>query len=849
MNQTNRQRPADKHELEIGVTGMSCAACVSRVEKVLARQPGVAGATVNLATEKARLQVEPEHFRLRSVARALEQAGFGLAPRDVELAIEGMNCASCVGRIEQALQAVDGVLSASVNLATEQARIRYNPALTDTDRLVQAVRDAGYPARERSRGPGGDSQEQERERERVTLKRSVYLAGALTLPIFILEMGGHLVPPFHHWLVHTLGLQTLLLIQFLLASAVQFGPGLRFYRKGVPALLRGNPDMNSLVMLGTSAAYGYSVVATFLPQVLPEGTVNVYYEPAAVIITLVLLGRYIEALSKGRTSEAIRRLMGLQARTARIERDGHETEVPVEEVRSGDRVLVRPGERIPVDGVVLEGDSWVDESMISGEPLPVHKQSGDELVGGTVNQRGSLRFQATRVGSDTVLAQIVRMVEAAQGSKLPIQALVDRVTAWFVPAVILAAVITFAVWLLAGPAPALTFALVNAVAVLIIACPCAMGLATPTSIMVGTGKGAELGMLFRRGESLQHLRSATVAALDKTGTLTRGQPELTDLVPAPGFQRDRVLALMAAVEARSEHPVADAILAAAREAGVQVEDVSEFVADAGFGVRGRVNGTQVLVGADRYLEREGIAVTPLQPRARELAELGRTPMYVAVDGRLAAVVAVADPIKPGSREAVGALRALGLKVLMVTGDNRSTAEAIGRQLGIDDVVAEVLPEGKVDVVRRLQDQGEQVVFVGDGINDAPALAQADVGAAIGTGTDIAMESADLVLMSGDVRKMADAVALSRATLRNIRQNLFWAFAYNSLLIPVAAGVLYPAAGILLSPVLAAAAMGLSSVSVLSNALRLRRFRPPLAGRGVTGDVDSAAPPGTAPTTA
>ncbi len=848
MNQTNRQRHSAERELEIGVTGMSCAACVSRVEKILARQPGVVDATVNLATEKARLRVEPDGFQPGSVAQALERAGFGLAPRDVDLAIEGMNCASCVGRIEQALQAVDGVVSASVNLATEQARVRYNPAETDTGRLIQAVRDAGYPARERSGRPG-DSQEQERDRERVTLKRSVYLAAALTLPIFILEMGGHLVPPFHHWLVHTLGLQTLLLIQFVLASVVQFGPGLRFYRKGIPALLRGNPDMNSLVMLGTSAAYGYSVVATFLPQVLPEGTVNVYYEPAAVIITLVLLGRYIEALSKGRTSEAIRRLMGLQARTARIEREGRETEVPVEEVRSGDRVLVRPGERIPVDGVVLDGDSWVDESMISGEPLPVHKDAGDEVVGGTVNQRGSLRFRATRVGSDTVLAQIVRMVEAAQGSKLPIQALVDRVTAWFVPAVILAAVITFAVWLLAGPAPALTFALVNAVAVLIIACPCAMGLATPTSIMVGTGKGAELGMLFRRGESLQRLRSATVAALDKTGTLTRGQPELTDLVPAPGFQRDRVLALMAAVETRSEHPVAEAILTAAREAGVPVEEVSEFVADAGFGVRGRVDGKQVLVGADRYLLREGILVDHLQPRARELAEQGRTPMYVAVDGRLAAVVAVSDPIKPGSREAVGALRALGLKVLMVTGDNRGTAEAIGRQLGIDEVVAEVLPEGKVDVVRRLQDQGEQVVFVGDGINDAPALAQADVGAAIGTGTDIAMESADLVLMSGDVRKMADAVALSRATMRNISQNLFWAFAYNSLLIPVAAGVLYPVAGILLSPVLAAAAMGLSSVSVLSNALRLRRFSPPPAGSASAGDVDGTAPPGTAPTTA
>ena len=840
MNQVASGHPAGRRELEIGVTGMSCAACVSRVEKVLAKQPGVEAATVNLATERAQLCVEPEQLDLSRVAQALERAGFGLAPVDTELAVSGMHCASCVGSIERALENVDGVVSASVNLATESARVRYNPATTTAQALIEAIEGAGYEARERA-GLDTASRDEERDRERETLKRSVYFAGALTLPIFILEMGGHMVPPFHHWLIHTLGLQTLLMIQLVLASLVQFGPGLRFYRKGFPALLRATPDMNSLVMLGTSAAYGYSVVATFIPQVLPEGTVNVYYEPAAVIITLVLLGRYIEAISKGRTSEAIRRLMNLQARTARVERNGVETEVPVETVQVDERVLVRPGERIPVDGEVLDGDSWVDESMISGEPVPVHKELGAEVVGGTVNQRGSLRFRATRVGSDTVLAQIVRMVEAAQGSKLPIQALVDKVTAWFVPAVILAAIITVGVWLLAGPAPALTFALVNAVAVLIIACPCAMGLATPTSIMVGTGKGAELGMLFRRGEALQSLRDVSVAALDKTGTLTRGQPELTDLEAVAGFQRKELLGLIAAVEAHSEHPVADAILAAARDAGAPMPEAREFVAEAGYGVRAQVQGKRILVGADRYLEREGVSVSALRGRAAALAEAGKTPMYAAVDGVAAAVIAVADPIKPGSKEAVQALRELGLKVLMVTGDNRATAEAIGRQLGIDDVVAEVLPEGKVDVVKRLQEQGEQVVFVGDGINDAPALAQAEVGAAIGTGTDIAMESADLVLMSGDLRKLPNAVSLSRATLRNIRQNLFWAFAYNSLLIPVAAGVLYPVAGILLSPVLAAVAMGLSSVSVLSNALRLRRFKPPL-GLALDDESGDTLPP-------
>lgn len=841
MTQVSSNQVTPDTELELGIAGMSCAACVSRVEKVLGRLPGVETVNVNLATENARLRVRPESFQLQRAADALERAGFGLAPEEVELAITGMNCASCVGNIEQALGAVDGVQSASANLATESARVRYNPARTDMGALLQAVRSAGYEARERA-GLGGDSRDEERDRERESLRRSVVFAGVLTLPIFVLEMGGHIVPPFHHWLVHTLGVDTLLIIQLILASLVQFGPGLRFYRKGFPALLRGTPDMNSLVMLGTSSAYGYSVVATFIPQVLPEGTANVYYEPAAVIITLVLLGRYIEALSKGRTSEAIRRLMNLQARTARIERDGREQEVPVEEVTLGDRVLVRPGERIPVDGEVLDGESWVDQSMISGEPLPVSKQAGDEVVGGTVNQRGSLRFAATRVGRDTVLAQIVRMVEAAQGSKLPIQALVDKVTAWFVPAVILAAIATFIIWLLAGPSPALTFALVNAVAVLIIACPCAMGLATPTSIMVGTGKGAELGMLFRRGEALQSLRSATVAALDKTGTLTRGKPELTDLVPAPDFVRAEVLRLVAAVEARSEHPVADAIVAAARSEGIALPESSDFRADAGYGVRARVGEHEILVGADRYLVREGISLDELKAKADELAEVGKTPMYAAVDGRPAAVIAVADPIKPGSREAVQGLKDLGLQVVMVTGDNRATANAIARQLGIDDVVAEVLPEGKVDVVRRLQEEGEQVVFVGDGINDAPALAQAEVGAAIGTGTDIAMESADLVLMSGDLRKLPNAVALSRATLRNIRQNLFWAFAYNSLLIPVAAGVLYPVAGILLSPVLAAMAMGLSSVSVLSNALRLRSFTPPLRDRTSDDGTGGDAPP-------
>ena len=516
--------------------------------------------------------------------------------------------------------------------------------------------------------------------------------------------------------------------------------------------------------------------------------------------------------------------MGLQAKSARVERGGQFVDVPMDAVQEGDIVQVRPGERIPVDGLVTEGQSFVDESMISGEPVPVAKATGSELVGGTVNKAGSLTYRATKVGADTVLSQIIRMVEMAQGSKLPIQALVDRVTAWFVPAVMAAAVLTFLVWLVFGPEPALSFALVNAVAVLIIACPCAMGLATPTSIMVGTGRAAELGILFRNGDGLQTLRDTQVVAVDKTGTLTAGRPELTDFEVTEGFERADVLALVAAVEARSEHPVAEAIVAAARQEGISPAAASDFAAEAGYGVAATVDGRTVAIGADRYMAKLGLDVAPFADKARAMGEKARTPLYAAVDGSLAAVIAVADPIKPTTPEAIRALHGMGLTVAMITGDNRRTAEAIARELGIDEVVAEVLPGGKVDVVRRLGEGGRAVTFVGDGINDAPALAEAAVGIAIGTGTDIAIESADVVLMSGDLLGVSRAIALSKATIRNISENLFWAFAYNVILIPVAAGVLYPLTGTTLSPMLAAGAMALSSIFVLGNAMRLKRFR-------------------------
>ena len=742
------------------------------------------------------------------------------------LPIEGMTCASCVGRVERALRAVPGVNEAVVNLATERATIR---GTADLPALVAAVSKAGYEARPLPTGQTTDEEASDRkEIEYRALRRDLLVAATLTLPVFLLEMGSHVIPGVHDLIDRTVGMQTSWYLQFVLTTAVLAAPGIRFYQKGLPALFRLAPDMNSLVAVGTLAAYAFSIVATFAPALLPAGTVNVYYEAAAVIVTLILLGRFLEARAKGRTSEAIKRLVGLQPKTARIRRDGTSLDVPIADVQAGDTVEVRPGERIPVDGEVIEGDSYVDESMITGEPIPVAKQPGSALVGGTVNQHGALALRATAVGEATMLSQIIRMVEQAQGSKLPIQALVDQVTMWFVPGVMAIAALTFLAWLVYGPSPALTFALVNAVAVLIIACPCAMGLATPTSIMVGTGRGAELGILFRKGEALQRLQDAAVVAVDKTGTLTEGHPALTDLQVTDGFDRRRVLGQVAAVEDKSEHPIGRAIVAAARAEGLPLPPVSSFESITGFGVSARVDGARVDIGADRYMRRLGVDVTSFAATAERLAGQGRSPLYAAIDGRLAAVLAVADPIKATTPAAIAALHDLGLTIAMVTGDDRRTADAIARELGIDHVVAEVLPDGKVDAVQSLKAAHGVLAFVGDGINDAPALAAADIGIAVGTGTDVAIEAADVVLMSGSLGGVATAIALSRATMGNIRQNLFWAFAYNTALIPVAAGALYPAWGVLLSPMFAAGAMAMSSVFVLGNALRLRGFRPPRA---------------------
>ncbi|MFN3595706.1 MAG: heavy metal translocating P-type ATPase [Rubricoccaceae bacterium] len=814
-------------EATLAVEGMTCAACVGRVERALARVPGVAEATVNLATERATVRFDPAETSPLALAAAVRAAGYDVRTEAVELGIEGMTCAACVGRVERALARVPGVAEATVNLATERARVVGPAGALSREALAEAVRAAGYDVLETA-VPGADPAEAEKAAREAALRalgRRTLLAALLTAPLFVLEMVPMLVPGGMD-LVHALvPMQTLRLVGFALATAVQFGPGRAFYVRGWKAARALSPDMNTLVALGTTAAYGYSVVATFAPGVLPPGAAHVYYEAAAVIITLVLVGKWIEARAKGRTSEAVRALLDLRAPSARVlGPDGAEAEVPLEAVRVGDRVRVRPGEKIPVDGVVLEGRSFVDEALVTGEPVPVEKGPGDETIGGTVNGAGALVVRVGRVGAETLLAQIVRLVEAAQASRPPIQALADRVVAVFVPAVLVVAAVTFAAWLVLGPEPALPFALVAAVSVLIIACPCAMGLATPVSVLVGTGRGAEAGVLFRRGEALQTLGEADVIALDKTGTLTEGRPRLTDLVPAEGWGADAALALAAAAERASEHPIARAVVEAAEERGLSVPEPEAVEAVPGRGVQARVGGRVVAAGSARWMAEQGAAVAALAAEAERLATLGKTVLFVAVDGRVAALLAVEDPVRASTPAALAALRRQGARLAMITGDGRATAEAVARRLGLDDVHAETLPADKAETVQRLRTDGARVAFVGDGLNDAPALAAADVGVAIGSGTDVAIEAADVVLLRGDLTALVVARRLSQATLRNVRQNLFWAFAYNTLLIPVAAGVLFPAFGLLLSPALAAGAMALSSVFVLGNALRLRRFR-------------------------
>ncbi|MEO8572296.1 MAG: heavy metal translocating P-type ATPase [Chloroflexota bacterium] len=758
-------------------------------------------------------------------------------PTTVSFPIEGMTCASCVNRITRFLQKVDGVENANVNLASESATVVYDPAQVTVEALVAVVDAAGYVARVEQAATGTDDRdlaevaEARTERDEAgvrhvaALRRRIVIAAVLTVPL-LLGLARMTIAPFLPAFLNDP------LFQLGLATPVQFWAGWPFYVGAWKALRHRAADMNTLIAVGTSAAYAYSVATIASPSFFRAAGLGVdgaalplYFDTAAAIVTLILLGRFLEARARSHTSDAIRRLINLAPRSARVLRDGKEVDLPVADVRVGDIVRVRPGETIAVDGVVTEGASGVDESMITGESLPVSKHAEDLVIGGTLNTTGTLSFRATRVGAGTVLAKIIRLVSEAQGSRAPIQRLADLVTGYFVPAVLGLAALTFVVWFLFGPAPAFNLALLNTVAVLIIACPCALGLATPTSIMVGTGKGAEAGVLFRNAEALERLGSVRAVVLDKTGTLTEGKPRVTDMVRAEGaLPEDEILALVAAAERLSEHPLADAIVREALQTrGLTVAAASEFVATAGGGIAAVVEAHQVRVGRPGFLE---VDVSSLTAAAEELAADGKTPVFVAIDGHVAAVIAIADTLKPGSVAAVTELHRLGLRVVMLTGDNQRTAQAIGRAVGIDQVLADVRPEGKAAAVKVLQVEGQRVAMVGDGINDAPALASADVGIAMGTGTDVAMESAGVTLMSGDLRGLVTAIALSRATMGNIRQNLFWAFAYNIILIPLAMGVLYPFTGMLLDPIFAAAAMALSSVTVVSNALRLRRFQPP-----------------------
>jgi len=751
-------------------------------------------------------------------------------PTSCELPLMGMHCASCAARIEKGLAEAPGVVSVTVNFATSRATVQFDQAVTDVEQLEATVRSLGYDVLVPEAGsmpPEAlhEAEEQRRAQEYASQRRRFVIALLLTVPVAVLAMAGHLVPalreafefPARPW------------IELALTTPVLFWAGREFFSGAWAAARHRAADMNTLVAIGTLSAWLYSLAATIVPSWFHAatghaghaGVVGVYFEVAAIIVTLILMGRLLEARARSRTGGAIRALMDLTPKLARVVRAGVEQDLPVAEVQVGDVVLVRPGEKVPVDGTVVDGRSTVDESMLTGEPLPVAKQAGDVVIGATLNKSGAFRLRATRVGRDTVLQQIIRMVQQAQGSKAPIQRLADIIAGTFVPVVICIAIATFVLWFdLAPPDERLTMALITFVSVLIIACPCALGLATPTAIMVGTGRGAQSGILIKGGEALETAHRITTVVLDKTGTITHGAPAVTDIV-AIGLAEDDLLRLAAAAEAGSEHPLGEAIVHSARERGLDRPAVRDFQAVPGYGIEATVEDRPILLGTARFLRERGLA--PDEASAQRLAEAGKTPVFVAVDGHPAGIIAIADPVKAGARPAIDRLHALGLEVVMLTGDQRHTAEAIARQVGVDRVLAEVLPDGKEEEIRKLQAQGKVVAMVGDGINDAPALARADVGIAMGSGTDVAMEAADITLVKGDLFGVAASIALSKATIRNIKQNLFFAFIYNILGIPLAAGVLYPLTGWLLSPVIASLAMALSSVSVVTNALRLRGF--------------------------
>ncbi|MCD8140425.1 MAG: heavy metal translocating P-type ATPase [Planctomycetaceae bacterium] len=811
----------------VDITGMTCAACGKRVEKVVGKLPGVDAATVNIATEKLSVAYDDAVVGPADIENAVSRAGFGVVRQDKKTAIipiAGMSCAACASRLEKVLGRLDGAVSASVNYATEKAVLVYNPAILRMATVREAVAKAGFQALDIEKEGAVDADCVRREAEVRAMWQRFTVAVVFAAPLLYIAMAS-MIPgaPFPAFLDPALHPLRFALVQLLLTLPIAW-VGRRFYSVGFRLLWQRAPNMDSLIAVGTSAAIVYSLYSTWR---IWQGDVHavhgLYYESAGVIIALILLGKSLEAVSKGKTSQAIKKLMGLAPKTALVVRDGVESELPIDEVEPGDVVVVKPGDKIPVDGVILEGRTTIDEAMLTGESMPVDKKAGDRVYGASLNKNGRILFRADKVGADTALAQIVKLVEGAQNAKAPIARLADVVAGYFVPAVILVAVVAALAWWIGTHDFA--FALSIFISVLIIACPCALGLATPTAIMVGTGRGAEYGILIKGGDALESAQKINAVILDKTGTITRGKPELTDVLPVPGGDRDALLRLAASAERGSEHPLGEAVVEGAAQEGIDLLPLDHFEALPGRGIEATASGHRILLGNDRLLRDNGIMPDALAEAFNRLASEGKTAMYVAANGALAGVLAVADVVKPSSAEAVRALRDLGIEVAMLTGDNRRTAEAIARQVGVDRVLAEVLPGDKANEVKRLQAEGKRVAMVGDGINDAPALAQADVGIAIGSGADVAMESADVVLMHSDLMDVPAAVELARATIRNIKENLFWAFAYNTLGIPVAAGVLHLFGGPLLNPMLAAAAMSLSSVSVLTNALRLRRFRP------------------------
>jgi Cu+-exporting ATPase len=819
--------PVEHVDLRIG--GMTCGHCQKTVEKALSCMPGVRSARVNLANETAHVEYDPTSAKISEMVKAVRAAGHCAGSAKTRFIVENMHCSSCVTRVELALKTTPGVIAATANLGPNAVDVEYMPEQTDFRVIRKAIENAGYRVAEvKSRGvpEGIDAADTANEAEYRGLMRKFWFAAAISIPVMALSYPD-LIPGLREWM--PMGSETRRIVwAFLgvLSLPVMLWSGSQFFMGLWDGLKHRAANMHTLIAIGISAAFFYSIVAVARPDLFPSVRLaEVFWDVTDVVVALVVLGLALEIKAKGRTSQAIKKLIGLQAKTARVLRDGKESDIPVEEVVVGDVVIVRPGEKIAVDGKVTAGASAVDESMITGESIPVEKNPGDEVIGGTLNKTGSFRFEATKVGKDTALANIIRMVKDAQGSKAPIQRVVDAVSGYFVPSVMILAMLAFVVWYDFGPEPRIIYATIVFVTTLIIACPCALGLATPTSLTVGIGKGAEHGILIRSGDALQASEKLNAIILDKTGTITRGEPALTNIVVSPGFDETHVLRLTAVLEKGSEHPLGEAIVKAAQERKIALAETEGFAAIPGQGVSGRIEGHNVLFGNAKLMQDRKIAIDALVPDWERLASDGKTPMYVAIDGKPAGLIAVADTVKPDSKAAIAALKKLGIEVVMLTGDNERTGRAIARQVGIDRILAEVLPNDKAHEVQKLQLEGKEVGMVGDGVNDAPALAQADVGFAIGTGTDVAIEASDVTLIKGSLTGVVTAIAISRATMRNVRQNLFGAFGYNSLGIPIAMGAFYPLLGILLSPLIAAAAMAFSSVTVVTNANRLRFFEP------------------------